>query len=63
MGFKSQNSVCYVCHDLTMLCFNLSDIPIITVKGIDYCCIIHDINKSDTINLLENSVFDYRGYI
>ena len=35
------------CHDLTMLCLNLSDIAIITVKGDDYCCIINDISKSD----------------
>ena len=30
---------------------NVSNITIITVKGADYCCIIHDISKSDPINL------------
>ena len=39
-----------------MLCLSLSDIANITVKGIDSRCIIHDISKSDVINLLENSV-------
>ena len=29
-GFKFQDSVCNGCHDLTMLCLNLSDIAIIT---------------------------------
>ena len=42
--FKFQNSVCNGCHDLTMLCFNISDIA---VKGVDYRCIIHDISKSE----------------
>ena len=39
------------------------DVIIATVKGFDYCCIIHDISKSETINFLENSDFDDHGYI
>ena len=46
-----------------MLCINIIDIAIITVKGIDYCCIINNITKSDRINSLENSVLDDGGYI
>ena len=46
-----------------MLGLNLSDIAVITVKGVDYCCIIHDISKSEAIHLLENSVLDHRWYI
>ena len=60
-GFKSQNSVCNSCHDLTTLC--LSDITIITVKGTDYRCVIQDISKPNTNHLLENSVLDDHGYI
>ena len=62
-GFKIQNSVCNSCHDMTVLCLNISNFAIITVKGVDYCCIIHDINKSDGIHLLENPVLDDRWYI
>ena len=39
-GFKFQDSVLNGCYDLMMLCPNISDITIITVKGIDYHCII-----------------------
>ena len=46
-----------------MLRVNLSDIAIITVKGVDYHCIIHDISKYDTIHLLKNSVLDDREEI
>ena len=53
-GFKFQDSVCNNCHDWTMLCLNVSDISLITVKKV---------NKSKAINLLENSVLEYRGYI
>ena len=46
-----------------MLSVNISDIAIITVKNVDYRCIIHNISKSEAINLLENSVLEDRGYI
>ena len=45
-----------------MLCLNISDIANITVKNVDYRCIIYNISKSEAINLLENSVLKDRGY-
>ena len=39
-------------------------ITIITIKDIDYCCCItYNISRSETINLLENSVLENYGYI
>ena len=52
-GFNFQNYVCNGSHDLTMLSFNISDIAIITVKNDDCRCIIHNIAKSETVNLLK----------
>ena len=46
-----------------MLSVNISDTAIITVKNFDYSCIIHNISKSEAINLLKNSVLENRGYI
>ena len=62
-GFKFKNSVCNGCHDLTMLCLNISDVAIITVKGNDNGCIILNISKSEAIRLLKNYVLDDCGYI
>ena len=59
---KFQHSVCNGCHNLTMLSVNISNIAIITAKNVDYCCIIHNISKSEATNLLKNSVLDDRGY-
>ena len=50
-GFNFQDYVCYGCHDLSMLIFNISNIAIIAIKNVDYRCIIHNINKPETINL------------
>ena len=38
--FEFQNSVCNGCHDLTMLSVSISDIAIITIKNVDYRCIM-----------------------
>ena len=55
-GFMFSDYVWNACHDLTMLIVNISDIEIITVKNVDYCCIIHNVSKYEAIHLLENSV-------
>ena len=62
-GCKFQDSVCNGCHDLTMLSVNISDISIITVKNVNYRCIIHNISKSEATNLLKNSVLEDLGCI
>ena len=62
-GFKFQDSVCNSCHDLTMLCFNIGDISIITVKGVDYRCIIHGISKYKAIHSLKKYVLEDHAYI
>ena len=61
-GFEFQDSVCNGCHDLAMLSVNISAIAIITIKNVDYRCIIHN-SKSEEINLLKNSMLENRGYI
>ena len=61
-GFKFQDSVCNGCHVFAMLCVNISNIAIMTIKTVDYC-IIHNISKSEAIHLLENSVLENVGYI
>ena len=61
--FKFQDSACNGCHVLIILSVNISDIAIITVKNVDYHCIIHNISKSKAINLLQNSVLKSCAYI
>ena len=58
--FKFQDYACNACHELTMLCHNISNITIIAVKNVDYHCIIHNISKSEVINLLESAVLEKR---
>ena len=56
--------MCNGCHDLLMISPNIGNIAaIVAVNGVDYFCIIYNVNKFDAVNLLENSVLDDRGFI
>ena len=59
-GSNFQDSVCNGCHNLTKFSFNLSDI---TIKNVDYHCIIYKISKSEAIYLLKNVILEDGGYI
>ena len=61
--FKFQDCVCNSFHDLLILCVNIGGFAIITVKNVGYCCIIHDISKSEAINLLKSCLLENREYI
>ena len=52
--FKFQPYVCNRCPDLLMS-INLSDIAILEIKNVDYCCTTTGISKSEAIDLLQNT--------
>ena len=54
-GFKFQPNVYNGYHDASMMSMNLNNIAILSVHGIDYCCIINGIGKSGAMGLLKNS--------
>ena len=37
-----------------MMSMNLSEIAILKIKNVDYCCCITGISKSEGINLMQN---------
>ena len=62
-GFEWKHSVCNSFHDLTTLSVNISNIAIVTINNVGYCCIIHNIRKSEASKLLENFVLKDCGYL
>ena len=56
-AFKFQSDVCNGCHDLLIMSMYHSDIAILNIKGVDYCCYINEISKIETINLLQTIDF------
>ena len=52
-GIKFQTYACNSCHDLLMMFINFDDIAILNINGVDYCCNINGISKSEAVNLLK----------
>ena len=38
VGFKFESDVCNKCHDVLMTAYELKNIAILNVKGVDYIC-------------------------
>ena len=55
-GFKFELHVCNKCHDVLMTAYELKNIAISTVKGVDYRCILQGVSKNGAVNILNNSV-------
>ena len=53
-GFTFQPYICNKGHDLLTISMNLCDITILNIKGLNYCCIIGGISKSEATKLLRN---------
>ena len=61
--FSIMDSNFNIMYAMIILSINISDIAVMTVKKVDYSCIIHNISKYEVTNLSKNSVLGNRGYI
>ena len=46
------------CHDISMMAYELENIAILNMKSVGYRCVIWNMTKNDTINMLNNSKLD-----
>ena len=63
IGYKNEPYVCNGCHDLSMMAYELKNIAILNVKGVDYRCILWNMTKDDANNLLHNSWLGNKGVL
>ena len=57
-GFKFEPHVCNKCHDTLMTAYELKNIAILNVKGVNFRCILKDISRDESVNSLDNSVLE-----
>ena len=55
--------VCNKCHDVLMTAYELKNIAILNVIGVDYRCISWGIRKNETVSILINSVLEYKDVL
>ena len=53
--------VCNGCHDILTIAYELKNIAIVNVKGVDYRCVLWGISKNGAMNMINNSVLKDRG--
>ena len=63
VGFKFEPHVCNKCHDVLMTAYELKNILILSVKGVNFRCILCGISKDEAINRLNNSVLEDKGLL
>ena len=63
VGVKFEPHVCNKCHDVLMTAYELKNIAILNVKGVDSRCILWGISKNEAVNRLNNSVLEDKGVL
>ena len=63
VGFKFESPVCNGCHNVLMTAYELKNIAILNVKGIDFRCILRGISRNEGLRRLNNSVLENNGVL
>ena len=63
VGYKFQPYVCNGCHAVSMMAYELKDIAILNVKGVDCRWILWGISKNDEVDRLNNSTLGDKGVL
>ena len=56
VGFKFELDVCNKCYDVLKTAYELKNIAIMNVKGVDFRCTLWGISRSEAVSRLNNSV-------
>ena len=60
-NFNFENLVRNGCHDISIWCYELENIAIFEIKGVDYRCILWNATYDKAFNFLNNSKLDEEG--
>ena len=61
--FNFEPHVCNKCHDILMTAYELKNIAMLNVKGVDFRFILWGFNKDEAVNRLDNSVLEDTGVL
>ena len=59
--FKFEPHVCNKCHNILMTAYELKNIAILNVKGVNFRCILLGISRDETVNRPNISVLEDKG--
>ena len=60
-NYRFKLYVCNKYHDIKMMAYELENIAVLNVEGVDYRCVLWKMTKNDGINRLNNSKLHDKG--
>ena len=63
VGFRFEQHVCNKCHDVLMTAYELKNIAILNVKGVDFRCILWGVSRDEAVIRLNNSVLEDKSVL
>ena len=63
LGYKFQPYLFSGCHAVSMMAYELKNIAILNVKGVDYRFILRSISRDEIANWLNNSVLQDKSVL
>ena len=61
--FIFEPHACNKCRDVLMTAYELKNIVILNIKGVDFRCILWGISRDEAVNRLNNSVLEDKGLL
>ena len=63
VGIKFELHVCNTCHDVLMTAYELRNIGILNIKGLDFRCIFWGNSRDEAVNRLNSFVLEHKGVL
>ena len=63
IGSKVEPNVSNECHDLLMTAYEIENIAILNVKGVDFRCILWSITRDEPVKKLNSSMLQDKGVL
>ena len=61
ISYRFKLYLCNKYHDIKMMAYELENIAVLNVEGVDYRCVLWKMTKNDGINRLNNSKLHDKG--
>ena len=55
LNYTYESELCNGCHDRSMMAYEIENIAILNVGGVDHRCSIRNMTRNDANNMLNNS--------
>ena len=63
VGFKFEPRGWNECHGVLMTAYQLKSIAILSIKGVNFRCVLWGISRNEAVNRLINSVLEDKGVL